>query len=201
MSLTDFLSIFLSISSVFAVIASVLGWWLKSRLDSSIRHEYDRLLELFKAEQRRSEVLHAERMEAFKVLNGKLLELRRYCNARSVEYSNSSSEFDPRVDSLSTLENISLLQHHEKIRRAMEERELLLSPNVRKAFQELFAQMSLGFSLEIRLLSEDSPSEFNPEKLYDLVAECVSSVTEALYNDLGFIETASLNNSLQARWP
>jgi hypothetical protein len=196
MSLTDFLTI----SAVFGAIASVLGWWLKSRLDSSIRHEYDRLLELFKAEQKRSEILHAERMEAFKVLSAKLLSLRRYCNARSAMYSNRS-EFESRAGSLPSSENISLLQHHEQIYRAMEERELFLSPAVRQAFRDLFAQMGMGFKLEIWLLSGNDPDELNAEALYNLVSERVSGVTEALYTDLGFTEVVAPNNSLQALRP
>jgi hypothetical protein len=186
MSLTDFFTI----SAIFGAIASVLGWWLKSRLDSSIRHEYDRLLELFKADQRRSEILHAERMEAFKVLSGKLLALRRYCNARSAEYGNRS-EFEPRTDALPGSENISLLQHHEQICRAMEERELFLSPAARQAFHDLFVQMGMGFNLEIWLLSGNDPDELSAEELYNLVSERVSGVTEALYNDLGFTEVVA----------
>jgi len=107
---------FFSITGIVAVIASILGWWLKSRLDSSIKYKYDELLELFKAEQKRSDVLLSERLTAYKALSEKLLALRRYCNARSAEIR-CQSEFEMRTEGLAPEENISLLQHDDLIRR------------------------------------------------------------------------------------
>src|SRR5438128_7442734 len=118
---------------IMSCIAAVLGWWLKSRLDNSIKHEYDRLLELFKVEQKRSETLHAERLAAFKVLSNLLLALRRYCHAK-----NPMGEFASRPDSLTANENISLLSHHDVILRALEERELFISPQTRQCFTHLY---------------------------------------------------------------
>lgn len=106
-------------------VATILGWWLKSRIDSSIKHQYDRLLESFKAEQKRSDVLHAERLTAFKILSERLLVLRRYCYA-----SAAKSEFAPRPEDLAAGENISLLQHQQSISRALDERELFVSLDV-----------------------------------------------------------------------
>lgn len=181
MNLTDLFSI----SAIVGVTTTVLGWWLKTRIDTSIRHEYDKFLELFKAEQKRSDILHAERLEAFKVLSNKLLGLRRYCHAYSAEYG-ERSEFEPRRESLPNSESISLLQHHELLVRAMEERELFLSSDAREGFHYLFNKMGLGFNLELWLSSGHDPQELNAESLYNLIAEGVNKVMSALYKDLGF---------------
>jgi hypothetical protein len=61
MSITDYFSITVIIGGV----ATILGWWLKSRLDSAIKHEYNQMLELFKTELGRSNVLHSERLASF----------------------------------------------------------------------------------------------------------------------------------------
>ncbi|WP_421252325.1 hypothetical protein [Aeromonas sp. 600724] len=172
-----------TISAIMSAIATILGWWLKSRLDSSIQHEYSKLLEQFKAQQRRSDLLHSERLSALKALATKLLALRRYCNARSAEVRNES-EFEPRTESLSSEENLSLLQHRQQIERAVEERELFLSPNVRRSFNELFSQMSLGFNLELWIASGQSESELNAAQLFNLIAEKANDVMSALYQDL-----------------
>lgn len=188
---------FITIAGIMGTIATVLGWWLKSRLDSSIKHEYDRMLELFKTEQKRSDILHSERLTAFKALSEKLLALRRYCNARSAEFR-SQSEFEPRTDSLPSEENISLLQHHELIQWVLEERELFISPRSRQCFDELFSQMSLGFNLELWLASGHEEAQSNANELYDLVAARVNDVMGALYADLGFPDSpVSPNTALQ----
>lgn len=185
MNITDFLTI----AGMMSAVATVLGWWLKSRLDSSIQHEYAKLLEQFKAQQRRSDLLHSERLDALKVLAAKLLTLRRYCHARSAEVRNES-EFEPRTESLSPEENKSLLQHREVIARALEERELFLSPNARKSFDELFTQMSLGFNLELRIAADQNEIELNATQLYELVACRANDVMSALYKDLDLTDTA-----------
>lgn len=180
MSLSDYISI----TAIFGGISTVLGWWLRTRLDASVKHEYSRLLESFKAELRRAEVLGSERLEAFKVISEQLISLRRYCHACSNEYG-EASEFDRRPDILPEGENKPLLQHHESICREIEKYELFLSPATRKAFGDLTQQMSLGFNLEIWLQSDNDPKELNAEGLYDSVAVRVNAVLDCLYRDLG----------------
>lgn len=181
---------FFTIAAIMGAIATVLGWWLKSRLDSSIQHEYARLLEQFKAELRRSDLLHSERLAALKALTARLLALRRYCHARRAEIR-EQSEFEPRTESLSSDENMSLLQHGEVIRRAMEERELFLSPSARRSFDELFRQMGLGFNIELWIASGQSEVELNAAQLFDLVAGKTNDVMSALYGDLELPEASS----------
>ncbi len=180
---------YIIVTTIFGCIATILGWWLKSRLDSSIKHEYDRLLELFKAEQKRSDTLLSERLTAFKLLSEKLIALRRYCNARSAELRNQS-EFEPRTESLSASENASLLQHHEFILRSLEEREFFFSPNLKNVFNDLFSQMSMGFNLELLFASgiEDTIDgvQLNAHELYDAITARVNDVLAALYEELGF---------------
>ena len=179
---------FVTIGGIFSAITAIAGWWVKSRLDSSIKHEYDRLLEAFKAEQKRSEVLQVERLSAFKELSSRLIALRRYCKARSAEIR-EESEFDPRTESLSTSEKKSLLCHYEDLTKGFDEMELFISVKSRERFQDLFRQMSLGFSLELYLAGEASPKESNAHELYDLVIEQINSILESLYVDLGFPST------------
>lgn len=42
------LSDFFGVTAIFIACTTFLGWWLKARLDKSIGHEYDKILELFK---------------------------------------------------------------------------------------------------------------------------------------------------------
>lgn len=178
---------YFTITAILSAVISIFGWWLKTRLDTSIRHEYDRLLELFKADQRRSDILNSERLVAFKVLSEKLLGLRRYCYAKAAEL-NVGSEFEPTTDSLSATENISLLQHSQRIERSMEERELFFSASVRAEFDELFSKMSMGFNLEIWLLSGGESKVLNAAELYNSIGSGVNDVMSALYRDLGFVK-------------
>lgn len=174
-----------TIGGTFSAIIAVAGWWLKSRLETSIKHEYDRLLEAYKSEQKRSEVLHAERLTAFKELSAKLIALRRYCKARSAEIRDQS-EFEPRTESLSETEYKSLLCHYEEICRGLEERELFISEQSKTKFSNLFQQMSLGFNLELYLAAGDSPEELTAYELYDFVVIRINLILDSLYNDLGF---------------
>lgn len=196
MNVTDFISI----TAIVGAYTTVLGWWLKSRLDSSIKHEYDKILESFKTELKRSDVLLTERLAAFKTLSGHLLALRRYCNARSAEFRNES-EFESRTESLTEQENISLLSHHENITRALESNELLISPNSRQSFEHLFLQMGMGFNLELWLAGEDPAPEIvsSAHELYDLVSSRVNDVLGALYSDLGLPQNLTLQSSGPAK--
>jgi len=143
------------------------------------------ILEAFKAEQKRSEILHAERLSAFKELSAKLIALRKYCRARSAEIR-AESEFEPRTESLAESENKSLLCHYEEVSKGLDEKELFLSIQSRDRFNDLFQQMSLGFNLELWLAGGASPQEQNAHELYDLVVERVNAILESLYTDLGF---------------
>lgn len=192
MNLADYFGI----TAIIGGCTIILGWWLKSRLDSSIKHEYDKILECFKTELKRSDVLLTERLEVFKTLSGHLLALRRYCNARSAEFRNQS-EFEPRTESLTKQENISLLSHHENITRALECNELLISPNSRQCFEHLFSQMGMGFNLELWLVSKDPAPEIvsSAYELYDLIASRVNDVLGTLYSDLGLPQNLSLQSN------
>ncbi len=183
MTITDYITM----TAIFAGISTVLGWWLKTRLDASVKHEYSQLLETFKADIRRAEVLGGERLQAFKAISKKLMSLRRYSEACRNEYGNAS-EFVNRPDSLPEEENVPLLQHHENITREIEQYELFLSPSTREAVDRLFEQIGLGCSLEIWLQSENDPGELNPEGLYESLVAKVNQVLDSLYRDLGLPE-------------
>jgi len=188
MNIIDYFTITVIIGSC----TTVLGWWLKVRLDSSIKHEYDKILEGFKSELKRSDVLLTERLAAYKSISPFLISLRRYCHARSVEFRNQS-EFEPRTESLNEKENISLLSHQERISRALDDIELLISPMTRIRFDDLFKQMGLGFNLELWLSSGDPAPELlsNAHELYDLVGNKVNDVLVGLYSDLNLPENVT----------
>lgn len=189
----------LSVSATTAATVALLGWWLRSRLESSIRHEYDKLLEAFRAQQKRTDALLAERSDAFKVLSRQLLALRRYCYAQVADYG-GESEFSPRADSLLDEENRSLLQHADVIRRSLDQYELFVSPTSRSSFRHLFNTLSLGFNLEIWIQQDNSGPELDPCGFYSTVATSADGVLESLYKDLGLPdhETAA-NNSFQSK--
>lgn len=177
---------YVTITAIMCACSTVLGWWLKSRLDNSIKHEYDKILEVFKSQLKRSDILLEERLSAFKALSGKLIALRRYCNATSAEFRNES-EFEPRTDSLTEQENLGLLMYKEHIDRALESVELLISPSSRKAFDNLFLQMNMGFNVELWLASGDPAPDIlvNTHELYDIIAARTNDVLGQLYSDLG----------------
>lgn len=134
--------------------------------------------------------LHAERLAAFKVLSERLLALRRYCDANTAK-----SEFAPRPADLAAGENISLLQHQQLISRALDERELFVSPNTRHCFQSLFAQMTIGCNMEFWIACGSmKQSESNADQLYKLLVARANDVLGALYGDLGFPEPQAPNS-------
>jgi hypothetical protein len=186
-----------SISAVITGLVAGLGWWLRSRLENSIKHEYDRIILALEAQQRRNDSLHAERLSAYKVLSKKLLSLRRYCNARSAEFGDAS-EYEPRTEALTEDENISLLMHSEILLRSIDEFELIVSQTTREQFDSLFEQLSFGFNLELWLIDSKNPEELNAPGLYDSVVSEVNETLDALYNDLGFRpHEAAANNSFK----
>lgn len=180
---------YLGITTLIGASTTILGLWLKSRLDTSIKHEYDKVLETFKTELKKSDVLLNERLAAFKNLSAHLLALRRYCHACSEEFKNDS-EFAPRPESLPDSENISLLCHHENITRVLDSSELFISPNSRHSFDDLFMQMCLGFNLEQYLdgVSKENRTvemAIGAPELYDLISRKVNDVLNSLHSDLG----------------
>lgn len=60
----------LSIAVVVGAINAVLGYWAKSRIEGSIKHEYDRRMEDVKAAAKRADVLLAERLTVSRCCRG-----------------------------------------------------------------------------------------------------------------------------------
>jgi len=176
---------YVTLTGLFTTATTISGWWLKSRLEASIKHEYDQIIERLKSELKRSEVLHNERLAAFKEMSKLLISLRRYCLARHAEVG-IDSEFASRTESLDSSDNISLLMHHERIHKMFEEKELFFSKEARGVFKELAGKMSLGFNLELYIASGTSERELNADKLYCMLADFIDEVLSAMYNDLGF---------------
>lgn len=191
MELSELLQVSGGFTAVFTGIVVVLGRWLKGRLEASIKHEYDRLLAVFTAEQKRHEILHAERLAAFKVISASLVRLRRYADARSAELE-PRSEFEPTTEALVPEENMSLLQHGEHLRRTLDDYELFLSSSARAKFKQLFVILGNGYNVELWLAGGTAAQEISAAKLFDLVSSEATAAQIALFSDLGFKDTASL---------
>lgn len=184
----------LGTSSIFAAIVAVLGWWLKGRIEASIKHEYDRLQANLAAENKRQEVLHTERLAAFKVVSASLVRLRRYADARNAEVA-PKSEFTPTTEALTSEENISLLQHGEMLRRTLDEHELFLSSTARVKFEQLFMALGNGYNVELWLAGGTPANELNAASLYRLVSSEATGAQQALYSDLGFKDAGTAANN------
>jgi len=187
---------YFAVTAIISTCTTILGWWLKVRLDSSIKYEYDKIIEVFKSELKRSDILLAERLSTFKATSIHLLELRRYCQAKSTEFRNES-EFEARTESLTKQENIGLLNHHENLKRSLDNVELFISPKSRKSFEDLFMQLHMGFNLESWLSHDDPASEIvsNAYELYESLAARATDVLAALYSDLGLPENLATRSS------
>ena len=194
------LSDYFGVTVIVGGCTTILGWWLKSRLDSSIKHEYDRILEEFKSNLKRSDVLLSERLAAFKIISVQLLALRRYCYARRAELV-CESEFESRTDSLNEDENIGFLNHHDRLSRTLDSIELLISPNSRKHFEALFSALIICCNSELWLPVKDQDAALisSVPELYESVAKNVDDVLTALYTDLGFPQNTNSHSSGQAK--
>ena len=175
---------YITITTIYGAISVALGWWVKSRLDESVKYEYSKMLELFKAETKRAEILGNERLEAFKVISDKLIKLRRYCDACANAFG-SACEFMNFPDTLPEDENIFLLSQYESINREVEKYELFISPSSRKAYNELKISLGLGFNLEIYLQKDNiSANELNAVEMYESISAQINNLLDNLYYDL-----------------
>jgi hypothetical protein len=60
MNITDYFAV----TSIFSALFIILGWWLKSRLEGSIGHEYAKIIELFKTKNQLRIAALSERLRA-----------------------------------------------------------------------------------------------------------------------------------------
>lgn len=195
MEIFDILKISGIVSTVVVVCTTIIGWWIKSRIENSIKHEHDKVLEGFKSELKRSDLLISERLVAFKSISPLLLSLKRYCHAARAQNS-AASEFESTFEHLNEAENVSLLTHHQLISRKLDEIELFISPKTRSTFDELFAQISIGCNIEIWLISDEPDPEIvtNAHEFYDLVACRVNDVLSSLYSDLSLPKNSTIQS-------
>jgi hypothetical protein len=188
----------LSIGAVVAAVNAVLGYWAKSRIEGSIKHEYDRKLEEVKSEGKRIDILYAERIVIFKLLQKRLISLKRYCEAQiNAERGN---EFAPGPEQLDASDNKSILTYWNELEPLIDENQIFLSSSALEAFECLRAQLSLGANMELWLASEDPAPEIVASKSdgYTAILNCVSECINALFKDLGFPnETFQAGSGLQ----
>jgi len=182
MNITDYLTI----GAVTGAVNVALGYWVKSRIEGSIKHEYDKALEKVKSEWKRTDILLAERMAAFKFLQKRLVSIRRYCEAHIS--SESGSEFGPRPDDLDAADNKSILSHWTELEALLDENLVFLSGSCSASFEQLRNQLSFGASMEIHLCSEDPMPEIVASKKdgYQIIIDRINECIDALFKDLGF---------------
>lgn len=176
----------LSIGAVVAAVNAVLGYWAKSRIEGSIKHEYDRKLEGVKSEWKRTDIFYSERLAAFRLLQKRLVSLRRYCEAQmSAEQGN---EFAPGPADLDANDNKSILSHWNELEPLLDENLIFLSNTSRSAFEHLRHQLSLGANMELWLASDDPAPEVVASKCdgYMAIRNRVTECIDALFKDLGF---------------
>ena len=176
----------LSIGALVAALNMLLGIWVKSRIESSIKHEYDRRLEELKNEGKRRDVLYVERLTAFKSLHKRLISLRRYCEAQVND--ERGSDLLPGTEALTPDDNKSCLVHLHLIDSTLDETGIFLSGETRSTFDELRRQLSLGARLEIWLSDKDIDPEVVASKAscYQAIAARVDISLGSVYKDLGF---------------
>ncbi len=183
MDITDFVNVGLLVSAVNAL----LGYWVKTRIEGSIKHEYDKSLEKIKSDWKRTDILFSERMVIFKLLQKKLVSVRRYCESHI--NCERGGEFGIRPDNLDSADNKTILTHWEELETLLDESLIFLSSPCRKAFEQLRDQFSLGASMELWLESPEAVCEVVASKVdgYEAIVDKISCCISALYEDLGFL--------------
>ncbi len=181
MDITDLFSI----GAVVAALNLVLGLWAKSRIEGSIKHEYDKALEKVKSEWRRTDTLLAERLTAFRLLQKKLVSIRRYCEAH--KNSEVGNEFSARPENLEAADNKSLLTHWTELETLLDENLIFLSRSCNASFEQLHNQLSLGANMELWLASDPAPEVVSSKASgYLAISNRASECIDALFKDLGF---------------
>jgi hypothetical protein len=180
------ISSYFSIDTVVGATIVIVGNWAKSRIEGSIQHEYDKGLEKLKYELKRTDMLVTERMVIFKLLQKKLVSIRRYCESQI--NGERGSEFGNRPDDLDSADNKSILIHTTELEALVDENLIFLSDSCRKAFENLRDQLSLGASMELWLASPQQQLKFETSKIdgYEAISNKVDSCIDALYLDIGF---------------
>ena len=182
MNITDLLSI----GAVVGAVNVVLGYWAKSRIEGSVKHEYDKALEKVKSEWKRTDILLTERMASFKLLQKRLVSIRRYCESQIS--SEIGSEFGSRPDDLEATDNKSILTHWTELETLLDENLIFLSGSCSASFERLRNQLSLGASMELHLACADPVPEIVASKVdgYQTISNRISECIDALFKDLGF---------------
>lgn len=174
-----------SFGAVVAAANLMLGFWANSRIEGSIKHEYDKALEMVKSEWKRTDVLLAERLAVFKLLQKKLVSIRRYSEAQ--RNSGSGNDFAVQPENLEAVDNISILMHWTELETLLDENLIFLSSSCNAAFEQLRNQLSLGANMEVWLAS-DAAQEVVSSKAsgYQAISNRISECIDALFKDLEF---------------
>ena len=182
MNITDLLSI----GAVVGAVNTVLGYWVKSRIEGSIKHEYDKALEKIKSDWKRTDILLSERLAAFKLLQKKLVSIRRYCESQIG--SELGNEFSPGLDDLEGTDNKSILTHWTELETLLDENLIFLSGSCNASFEQLRNQLSSGASMELHLAFKDPVPEIVASKVdgYQAISNQISKCIDALFKDLDF---------------
>jgi hypothetical protein len=175
-----------SIGLVVSAANTVLGYWAKSRIESSVKHEYDKALEKVKSEWKRTDVLLTERIVVFKLIQKKLVSIRRYCVSQI--NSENGNEFSSRPYDFEPTDNKSILTHWTELEVLLDENLIFFSSSCLTSFERLCGQISLGASMELWLMSSE-PSKVIVASKSDGYQEIINRINEcidSLFKDLQF---------------
>jgi hypothetical protein len=187
MNINDLLIISAVVGAIVSTVNVAFGYWLKAKVEGSIKLEYDKNLEKFKAKWKRTDVLLSERMAAFKLLQKKLVSIRRYCEAQIG--SQLGSEFSKRPEDLNDTDQKSILSHNEELEALLDENLVFLSQSSKEAFEKLRSTLSSGQSIELWLALDDPAPETvsSQSSCYENIISALNSCIDELYKDLGFV--------------
>lgn len=140
----------------------------------------------FAIRTKRHEVIDAERLTAFKMLNKKIVSLKKYCMVK--EMGNSGCELGPTLESLGAEANKSIMVHRTEIWTIVEENGIFLSKKSRKVLQDLDSQLSLLCSMELCLADSNPLKEVvsSAPEGYRLGANIAESCLDALFDELKY---------------
>lgn len=125
-------------------------------------------------------------MAAFKLLQKKLMSIRRYCEAHIS--SENGGDFGTRPDDLEAADKKSILTHWTELETQLDENLVFISSSCSASFERLRNQLSFGASMELHLCSVDPVPEIVASKKegYQIIIDRINECIDALFKDLGF---------------
>jgi len=134
----------------------------------------------FVSRSKRSDSLHEERLNSFKVITKKLGSCERYLEAKVAEAA--GAEFSPHPDDLAEEDNKSALEHKEELRIILQEHDMYFSASSREVLKSVKQYFTTLCSLQLIEATSDMTDIPYYKNGVEMVRHCIS----VLYNDIGY---------------